>query len=164
MPVGAPGGDLLVSARPAAPESFAPFGRLLSTPAQVRMGRKGGVILSLEAGRPGPRRLTHVVRYPLARRAVFSMGPVSLIVVVFAAGERPEGPPLAFRTQPGTGLLLHAGIWHHGPVALADVDLLEALETPGAADRMDRCALKDALGTEAVRVTLPEEADALPRG
>jgi ureidoglycolate hydrolase len=128
----------------------------------VTLGRREPVVLALDVGHPGPRRVTHLVRWPEVRRAIFPMKEVELLVVALLPGERPEGPPAAFRTPPGVGLLIGPGVWHHGPVAMGEATLLEALETTGPADRMDRRALRDLLGAEAVRVMVPGEPGAHP--
>jgi ureidoglycolate hydrolase len=162
MPVGTPG-DLLLTARAATPEGFEPFGRLLGPGDRARLGKRGPVEIAVEAGRPGPRRVTHLVRYPAARRAVFPLAGAPMLVLVLPPGERPEGPLAAFRTPPGAGLLIEAGVWHHGPVPLGEQGLLEVLETPGPADRVDRRSLRDLTGSEAARIALPEEPEAPPR-
>ena len=76
---------------------------------------------------------------------------------VLPPGERPGTPPTAFRVLGGAGLMIEAGVWHHGPVPVSEVGLLEILETSGAADRIDRRPLLDLIGFEAARISLPEE-------
>lgn len=158
----APAGDIAVEARAATAETFHPFGRVLAPGDRLRLGRAGPVLLSLETAHPGPRRVTHLVRYPLARRIVFPLEEVAMLVLVLPAGERLDVPPTAFRAVGGAGLLIEAGVWHHGPVPVAEVGMLEVLETSGAADRIDRRSLRDLMGSEAARISLPEESPDRP--
>jgi ureidoglycolate hydrolase len=163
MPVGTPPGDLALIARPATVQNFEPYGKLLAPGDRLRLGKKGPVNLAVEDGKPGPRRVTHLVRYPVARRVVFPLASVPLLVLVLPPGEHPSGPPVAFQTGAGVGVLIEAGVWHHGPVPVGDVRLVEVVETPGPADRVDRRALRDLVGSEAARIALPEEPDAPPK-
>jgi ureidoglycolate hydrolase len=151
------GGDLALVAKAATTESFAPFGRVLGPGDRLALGKKGSILLSVEVGRPGPRRVRHLLRYPLARRIVFPLEEVAMLVLALPPGERPVGPPSAFRVLGGAGLLVEAGVWHHGPVPLTEVGMLEVLETTGPADRIDRRSLADLVGHEAARIGLPEE-------
>ena len=123
-----------------------------------------GTLLALDQAQPGPRRVTHLVRYPEARRVILPMGPpVALMLVVLPPGERPGGPPAAFLLPAGVGVLLQQGVWHAGPVPLAEMRLCELLETSGPVDRMDRRPLSELVGAEAARVVLPEEEVGRPK-
>jgi DNA/RNA-binding domain of Phe-tRNA-synthetase-like protein/ureidoglycolate hydrolase len=153
-------GDIALSARPATPEAFEPYGRLIVAGDRARLGRRGGVLLALEEGRPGPRRVTHLLRFPEARRVVVPLGGAPLLVVVLPSGDQPGGPPEAFQTPAGAGVLINAGVWHADPTPLAEVPLLETVETAGAADRIDRRSVRDLLGADGLRVLLPEEPGA----
>ena len=99
-------GDLTLPARPATPELFAPFGRLLGPGARLKFAPQGGALLALDHAHPGPRRVTHLVRYPEARRILLPLGPGALLLVVLPPGERPGGPPAAFLVPPGCGVML----------------------------------------------------------
>jgi DNA/RNA-binding domain of Phe-tRNA-synthetase-like protein/ureidoglycolate hydrolase len=154
-------GDAVVTARAATRESFAPYGRLLRRGDRVHLGSRGPVVVAVDDARPGPRRTTHLVRYPEARRVLFPLrDDASLLLVVLPPGEQPGGPPVAFRIPEGSGVMLLAGTWHAGPAPLADVPVLELLETTGPVDRFDRRSLEDLIGTPGVRVLLPEEPGA----
>jgi DNA/RNA-binding domain of Phe-tRNA-synthetase-like protein/ureidoglycolate hydrolase len=156
-------GDLTLAARPATPEAFAPFGRLLEPGERVQLGPRG-TLLALDQAVPGPRRVTHLVRYPEARRVILPLGPPGpLLLVVLPPGERPGGPPAAFLVPGGVGVLLQQGVWHAGPVPLAEQGLAELLETSGPVDRLDRRPLRDLVGAEAARVVLPEEEAGRPQ-
>lgn len=155
-------GDLTLATRPATAEAFAPYGRVLLAGERLRLGARGS-LLALEQAQPAPRRVTHLIRYPEARRVLLPMGPGALLVVVLGPGERPGGPPVAFLLPPGAGVLVEAGTWHAGPVPLHAMQVAELLETVGPADRMDRRTLADLVGAQAARVVLPEEDLGRPR-
>src|SRR5262245_44573715 len=123
------GGDLVLAARPATAESWAPYGKLLWPGDRARLEPKGAVVLALDSREASPRRVRHFQRYPDARRFLLSTGEASLVLVVCGGGERPVGPATAFRVPGGVGVVLDAGIWHAGPIALADATILEAIET-----------------------------------
>ena len=154
------GGDLVLSARPATPEGFAPYGRLLWNGDRETPGLGGSVLLALDAKEAGPRRVRHLQRYPDARRFLLSLGESSLLLVVCGSGDRPVGPAAAFRIPGGVGVLLEAGVWHAGPIPMADTRILEGLEAIGPADRLDRRAVAECLGVEGLRILLPEEPGA----
>lgn len=161
----APGtlGDLTLAARVAAPETFAPFGRLLDAGDRVHLAQRGA-LLALDRAQPTARRVTHLVRYPDARRVVLPLGPGALLLVVLPPGERPGGPPAAFLIPAGQGVLIERGVWHAGPAPLSELPVAEVLETTGPVDRMDRRTLRDLVGAEGARVVLPEEPGARPPG
>lgn len=158
-------GDVVVWARPVLPETFAPYGRLFGVGDRLPLGETGGTLVSLDEVHLGPRRFTHLSCYPDARRVLLPVGDAAFFVLVLAGGTdgEPGGPPVAFSTGNGQGLLVEAGVWHTGPVALREGTVLEILETRGAVDRLDRRALRSLLGVEAVRVGLPEEPGAPAR-
>ena len=155
-------GDLALVPRGATDESFAPYGRILGPGQRLALGATGGTLVALDAVEPGPRRATHMQRYPEARRLLLPLGPGSLLVIVLPPGERPGGPPSAFLCPAGHGLLLKQGVWHAGPLPLEPMHLCEVLETRGPVDRMDRRSVRDLVGAEGVRVTLAEEAGGRP--
>lgn len=163
MPTPATAGDLTLAARVAAPETFQPFGRLLDAGDRVHLAAHGA-LLALDRAQPGPRRVTHMQRYPDARRVLLPLGPGALLLVVLPPGERPGGPPAAFVVPTGHGVLIERGVWHAGPSPLAELAVAELLETSGPVDHMDRRALRDLVGAEGARVTLPEEPGARAPG
>jgi DNA/RNA-binding domain of Phe-tRNA-synthetase-like protein len=87
-------------------------------------------------------------------------GEAPLLLVVCGSGDRPAGPAAAFRIPGGAGAVLDAGVWHAGPIAMADATVLEMLEVAGPADRLDRRTVAEVLGAEGLRVLLPEEIGA----
>jgi DNA/RNA-binding domain of Phe-tRNA-synthetase-like protein len=101
--------------------------------------------------------VTHLQRYPEARRAVLALGGAPMWLVVWAPGEGEAPRPAAFLVPSGQGVVLDAGVWHAGPVPLCDASLCEMLEVTGPADRFDRRSLGDLVDAEAVRVLLPED-------
>jgi len=160
MPEPTVGGDLVLSARPASAEALAPFGRLLHTGDRVRLGGKAPVLLALDARETGPRRVRHLQRFPDAKRLLLSVGDAAMIVVVCGGGDAPVGPAAAFRVAGGTGVVLNAGVWHAGPMPLADGPILEGIETTGPIDRLDRATIASVFGAEGLRVMLHDEPGA----
>ena len=155
-------GDLALAAQPALPETFAPFGRLLAPGDRSYLGKRGRVLATVDVRRAGPRRVTHLQRYPESKRALLPMGRAPMWLVVLPPGEAPAGPPAVFLVPEGVGVVLREGVWHAGPVPLAELVVCELLETRGPADRLDRRSLLELARVEAVRVLLPEEPDLPP--
>lgn len=54
-------------------------------------------------------------RHPLGSQGFMPLGPHSYLVVV---SEGPDATPRAFLAQPGQGVNLHRGVWHHPLLAL----------------------------------------------
>jgi DNA/RNA-binding domain of Phe-tRNA-synthetase-like protein/ureidoglycolate hydrolase len=160
MAEAAVGGDWVLTARPATPEAVAPYGRLLVNGDRERFGSGAPLLLAMDAREAGPLRVRHVQRYPVARRFLLALSDASFVVVVAGSGERPVGPAAALRVAGGVGLVIEAGVWHAGPIPLSDASILEALETAGPADRLDRAAVSECLGAEGLRIVLPDEPGA----
>lgn len=154
------GGDLVLSARPATAEAFAPYGRLLYAGDRLRFGGKAPVVVALDMREAGPRRVKHLQRFPDAKRFLLSVGDAAMLLIVCGGTETPTGPAAAFRIAGGTGVMLNAGVWHAGPVSLGDGPVLEAVETSGPVDRLDRATIASVLGAEGLRVMLAEEPGA----
>ncbi|MDJ0973862.1 MAG: hypothetical protein QNJ98_05335 [Planctomycetota bacterium] len=154
-------GDLTLTARPATPETFAPYGTLIGVGGSAQMGKGARVLVSLIAAQTGPRRATHLVRYPEARRGVVAPEHAPMWVVVLVDGAADEAPtPEAFLIQPGMAIVLEPGVWHAGPSVVADGTLTELLEVRGGIDRLDRQLVSDLVPSRALRVVLPEEPEA----
>ena len=151
------GGDLVLAARPVTAESFAPYGRLLGPGDRVRLGGRGSVLLALDTKEAGPRRVKTFQRFADAKRVLLGLSEAAMILVVCGRGDAPAGPAAAFRVPGGTGVVLDAGVWHAGPLPLGDGPLLEALETVGSADRLDRRSVPEVLGAEGLRIMLSDE-------
>lgn len=157
-------GDVALAAQPVTSENFAPFGQVLAVGARTYLGKRGRLLVTLVERKAGPRRVTHLYRYPEAKRAFLPLGDTPMWIVVLPPGEEPGGPTSVFLLGPGTGVALNEGVWHAGPVPLGDTSLCELLETVGVADRFDRKSLRELVDAEAVRVLLPEEPGAPRRG
>jgi len=153
-------GDVTLAARLADVDTFSAFGTLVQAGSSAYVGKRHNVLFSLRDERPGPRRVTHVERYPDARRVVFSTTGAPMWLVVLGAGTRPSGPPSAFSIPPGAAVIIDKGIWHAGPRPLEQGVIGELIETVGVADHLDRQTLRELTGVEAVRVVLPDEPDA----
>ena len=150
-------GDLALVARPVAPETFAPYGRLLADGGRGYLGKRGRVLATVGTWQPQPLRRTELQRYPEAKRALIPMGRVPMWLVVLAPGEAPSGPPQAFLVPEGVGVVLKEGVWHVGPAPTAPLSICELLETHGPADRLDHRSVQDLCGAPAVRVSVPAD-------
>ena len=158
------GGDLALAALPATPETFAPFGKLLQEGGRTMLGRRGRVLVAMDERRPGPRRVTHLQRYPEAKRGFLALGGTPMWLVVQNDDEESAPQPHAFLIPPGACVVIRAGVWHAGPMPLADTTVCEILEAIGTADRFDRMTVQDLTDALAVRVFLPEEHEATGGG
>jgi DNA/RNA-binding domain of Phe-tRNA-synthetase-like protein len=150
-------GDLALAAVPATPETFAPYGKLLVEGSRTLLGRRGRVLLAMDERRPGPRRVTHLQRYPEAKRGFLALGATPMWLVVLRDGDPALAEPAAFLIPPGACVIISPGVWHAGPVPLAESPVCEVLEAIGNADRFDRKSLPDLCESLAVRVLLPAE-------
>ncbi len=164
MPSPTTKGDVALTAQPATEDAFAPFGRLLLPGDRTYVGKRGRVLLAIDEKRAGPRRVADLYCYPEAKRVLVPLGAVAMWFVALEPGEQPGGEAQAFLLPPGCGVVINEGVWHAGPMPLADASLCELLETTGATDRFDRRSLRELIDVAAVRVLLPEDpADATPR-
>lgn len=150
-------GDLAIAAQPATRETFRPFGTVLTPGGRTYVGRRGKVLVTQDRRGPAPRRVTHLARYPEAKRIVTAVGGTAMWIVVHPPGEVPDARPAAFLVPGGASLVLDAGVWHAGPVPLAETTLCEMLEAVGPSDRFDRRSVQELAGAQGVRVLLPED-------
>lgn len=154
-----PAGDLRLAAHAVTSREFRPYGRLLTAGRTLRLGPARRTLLAVHAARPAPRRVTHLVRWPKARRAVHVLGAACPSwIVVLSAGPPVEVAPRAFLLQPDQVVVLERGLWHAGPFPLREVAYAEAIESPTPAHQVDQRALFELAGVEAVEVTLPPAA------
>ena len=157
-------GDLALAALPATPETFAPYGKLLVEGGRTMLGRRGRVLLAVDERRPGPRRVTHLQRYPEAKRGFLALGGAPMWLVVQRDDESEAQLPAAFVIPPGACVVISPGVWHAGPVPLEETMVCEVLEAIGTADRFDRMTVTDLTEALAVRVLLPEEHEGTGTG
>jgi DNA/RNA-binding domain of Phe-tRNA-synthetase-like protein/ureidoglycolate hydrolase len=150
-------GDVALRARPAGAAAFGPFGRLLLPGDRTYVGRRGRILLAMDVKRAGPRRVTDLFRYPEAKRVLLPLADASMWFVALPPGEKPAGEAVAFLLPPGCGVVVGEGVWHAGPIPLADAPVCEMLEAVGTADRFDRRSVRELIGAEALRIQLPEE-------
>jgi ureidoglycolate lyase len=76
-----------------------------------------------------PLRIVRLERHRLASQVFLPLGNHSFIVIVAPGDVTPQWPRVtAFMTQPGQGVALKRGCWHHGLVALADGDRFAVIE------------------------------------
>lgn len=150
-------GDLALAAQPVTRETFRPFGAVLTPGERTYLGRRGKVLVTQDRRRPAPRRVTHLARYPEARRVVTAVGGTAMWLVVHPGSDGRDVPTAAFLVPAGVSVVIDAGVWHAGPVPLAETVVSELLEAVGPSDRFDRATVEELAGAQAVRVLLPEE-------
>lgn len=150
-------GDLALAAQPATRETFKPYGTILTPGERTYLGRRGKVLVTQDRRRPAPRRVSHLVRYPEAKRVITCVGATPMWIVVHPATQVPDATPAAFLVPGGVGLVLAEGVWHAGPIPLEEATFCEMLEAVGPSDRFDRRAVHELAGAQAVRVLLPED-------
>ena len=83
-----------------------------------------------------PLAISRLERHAQAAQVFLPLGMHRFVVVVAPGADAPDWDGLrAFVTDPGQGVSLRRGCWHHGLVALGDADRFAVLE--GAAYRCD---------------------------
>ena len=122
-----------ITIQPLTKDAFAPFGQVLTTEgahhypinngmterfhdlANVEIGGENGrTLISIFRGKPYglPLTLAMMERHPLGSQAFMPLHPRPFLVIVAPdAGGRP-GTPLAFLTEPGTGVNIERNVWH----------------------------------------------------
>ncbi len=130
--------------------AFAPFGTLIDAgaraPELINAGttRRHSDLATLDLRAPGrdpvlgiyvagarafPLRLEKLERHRQAAQVFLPLGAHRFIVVVAPGDDAPDWPRVeAFLTQPGQGIALKRGCWHHGLVALGDGDRFAVIE------------------------------------
>jgi ureidoglycolate lyase len=142
--------------QPLTSAAFAPYGTVLQAPGGTGRPINGGTSqrfdlvddlqLQLQGGRPAlaifratARRFPHSVdvmeRHALGSQSFVPLGARRFVIVVAAAGPRPEAPALvAFITDGEQGVTLAPGTWHH---ALLAVDAGDFVVLERAAPQVD---------------------------
>ena len=122
-----------IIAAPLTSEAFAPFGQVLTTKdahhypinngmterfhdlANVEIGGENGrPLISIFRGKPYdlPLSLSLVERHPLGSQAFMPLHPRPFLVIVAPDHDGVPGTPLAFLTEPGTGINIGRNVWH----------------------------------------------------
>lgn len=144
-------------------QAFAPFGEVIQTAAastiqhindgtaqrfhalaHVDTGSHGGTpIISIFRAQPRVLPFTvHLLeRHPLGSQAFMPLSPHPYLVVV---GSHPDAVPRAFLAQPGQGINLHRGTWHHPLLALAARSDFLVIDRAGAGDNCEEVLLPQA--------------------
>ena len=150
------------------PDVFAPFGTVIETRGHVPEAINEGTtqrfadIASLDLRAPGrdpvlgiyvararrfPLAIRKLERHAQASQVFLPLGMHRFVVVVAPGVDEPDWNALhAFVTEPGQGLALHRGCWHHGLVALRDGDRFAVLE--GADYRRDTLEMEAPVAIE----------------
>jgi len=142
------------------PDAFAPFGEVIEAAsaqsvylinegtaqrfhalAQIDTGAEGGAAI-ISLFRAQPRALPFTVRllerHPLGSQAFMPLSPYPYLIVV---GSSADAAPRAFLAQPGQGINLHRGVWHHPLLALqASSDFL-VIDRAGDGDNCEEAML-----------------------
>jgi ureidoglycolate lyase len=83
-----------------------------------------------------PLRIAKLERHRQASQVFIPLGMQRFIVVVAPGDDEPDWLQLAaFLTEPGQGISVGRGCWHHGLIALGDADRFAVIE--GAGYRLD---------------------------
>src|SRR3546814_10405738 len=77
-------------------------------------------------------------RHPLGSQAFMPLTPHPYLVVV---GSSPDAMPRAFLAQPGQGINLHRGVWHHPLLALEAPSEFLVLDRAGHGNNRDAVML-----------------------
>lgn len=136
--------------------AFAPFGTLIDASSRapenindgttqrhselasldVRGDRDPVLGIYVARARRMPMRVARLERHRLAAQVFLPLGNHRFIVIVAPGQATPDWARIeAFMTQPGQGVALKRGCWHHGLVGLNDGDRFAVIE--GAAYRRD---------------------------
>jgi ureidoglycolate lyase len=130
---------------------FAPFGQVIDTagvqPEVINGGttrrysdlaRLGEPVIGLyqASGRRFPLRLSGLERHVRAAQVFLPLGLHRFVIVVAPGQQEPDWEHVcAFLSDPGQGVSLHRGCWHHGLIALSDGDRFAVID--GATYRQD---------------------------
>ena len=98
--------------------------------ARLDLGMRGGVLgLYVAQARALPLGIRRLERHREASQVFIPLGMHRFIVVVAPGLEAPDWSNVrAFITEPGQGIALKRGCWHHGLVALGDGDRFAVVE------------------------------------
>lgn len=151
------------------PDAFAPFGEVIDSTAATTVIRindataqrfhalahvdcehhGGAPIISIF--RAQPRELPFTVRmlerHPLGSQAFMPLTPHPYLVVV---GSSPDAVPRAFLAQPGQGINLCRGTWHHPLLALEGCSDFLVIDRAGPGNNCDEAMLPAAYRIAAV--------------
>jgi len=141
-------------------DAFVPFGDVIDTAAastiytindgtaqrfhalaQVDTQSGGGSpIISIFRAQPRalPLAVRMLERHPLGSQAFMPLGSQPYLVVV---GSSPDAIPRAFLAQPGQGINLHRGVWHHPLLALRATSDFLVIDRAGAGNNCEEVAL-----------------------
>ncbi|MDP1697535.1 MAG: ureidoglycolate lyase [Xanthomonadaceae bacterium] len=103
--------------------------------------------------RAQPRELPFMVRmlerHPLGSQAFMPLAANPYLVVV---GSSPDAVPRAFLAQPGQGINLHRGVWHHPLLALKVTSDFLVIDRSGAGNNCDEVQLRCAWQIQAAAI------------
>jgi ureidoglycolate lyase len=147
-----------LSCEPIDPESFAPFGAVLTIDgAELRMinggtterfhalatadtaSEGGRTIISLFRGQPRrfPYRLDMMERHPLGSQAFFPFSQRDWIAVVAADENGRPGAPRAFRVPGDVGVQYGRNVWHHPLIVLGEVSDFLVVDRDGPGNNLE---------------------------
>jgi ureidoglycolate lyase len=152
-------------------EAFAPFGDVIDTIdatnvidindgtaqrfhalALIDADADGGTPV-ISIFRAQPRELPFMVRmlerHPLGSQAFMPLAANPYLVVV---GSSPDDVPRAFLAQPGQGINLHRGVWHHPLLALKVTSDFLVIDRTGAGNNCDEVKLSSIWRIEAAAI------------
>ena len=153
-------GDLVLTAEAVTAARLKGMARLLEAGDRATLPWSGSSVVHVERRRSAPRRVTHVQRFPDAERMVFALGEERLWFVVLPPVEDCGAAPTAFQIAPGRMVCFERGVWHAGPFPVGETQVGEILEASRSYDRLDRQTIEHLGGPAALRIALPDEAEA----
>lgn len=104
----------------------------LATLDLLASGRDPVLSVYVSQARRLPLTIARLEQHRAASQTFVPLGPQRFIVVVAAGGVAPDwSTVVAFVTEPGQGVSLGRGCWHHGLVALNDGDRFVVIEGGG---------------------------------
>ena len=141
---GDPSHKHLLGLEPLTPETFAPYGTVISAEGSGELINQGTSLkfsdlctVELDAGakaalhlyRPEPAKLPYPIqvieRHPLASQAFVPLGHVEFAVIVCDAEDQPKAGSLrAFLTNGTQGVQFGTGVWHHPLLSFQTGDFL----------------------------------------
>lgn len=138
-------------------EAFRPFGQVIQKEGAATNTVNGGTCLTYsdlaDIDHPGARTTLHIQvpqpyafpieiamleRHPLGSQAFIPLTDKPFLVIV--AEDTPAGPstPVAFLTQPGQGINLGRGVWHHMLTAIHEGSEFLAVDRKGEGVNFER--------------------------
>jgi ureidoglycolate lyase len=103
-----------------------------------------GISLFKAAPRALPYRLEMMERHPMGSQAFIPMSQDPFLVIVAADNGGVPGAPLAFVTEPDTGVNFHRNVWHSVLIPLTGPGLFAVIDRIGFGENLQEYWFKEA--------------------